>query len=74
MPEQIRRLEASIVWWLLIRMAHRWTSRHMDQFESVKFPTTYGTVYMSLSYETQYPNGFEPVDINGKSQPRASSG
>lgn len=63
--KRLRRLEARIVWWLLIRMSRRWASRHMDQFESVSFETTHGRAYLSLTLSPVYPDGFEPVDKNG---------
>lgn len=67
---RLEKLEARLVWWLMIRLSRRWASRHMDQFESVKFADEWGTIYLSLSRETPYPNSFEPVDKNGVPLPR----
>lgn len=68
--KRFRRLEARIVWWMLIRMSRWWASRHMDQFEGVTFETAHGRAYLSLTLATPYPNGFEAVDKNGKPLPR----
>ena len=39
----------------------------MDQFETIKFNTPYGVVFVKISYQANYPDGYEEVDKNGNS-------
>ncbi len=54
------------VWQSLIQAAHTWASKHMDQWEQVKFETPYGTVYLTLSHMSEWPDTFQAVEADGK--------
>ncbi len=47
----------------LLKAAKRWSELHMDQWDKLKFKTKYGTVYLSLSRSTQYPDDFYEVSV-----------
>lgn len=71
----VRELMARMVWWMLIRVAHMWTSDFMDQWEQVQFETKNGTIYLTLTRQTEWPEAFERVDANGNPiSPRPKNG
>lgn len=50
-----------IVWWLMIKLVKMWSRRYMDQWEKVKFNTSYGDIYLTISYQDQYPESFDEI-------------
>lgn len=62
----MRKIAAELAWRLFIRSAYRWATQHMDQWEQVKFQTEHGTVYLTLSHQTPWPDAFETVDADGR--------
>lgn len=66
MSRLIRLLEQPTedeAWQDFLRAAHRWVSRHMDQWEMVKFETEFGTIYLTLSHKSDHPDAFEAVEV-----------
>lgn len=56
---------ADQAWRNLIQAAHTWASEHMDQFEKVKFETSWGTVYLTLSRQSAHPACFDAITPQG---------
>lgn len=67
--ESVRQADAQAAeaeaWRSLVQAAHRWASQHMDQWEQVKFETAAGTVYLTLSHHSDWPEAFDAVDADG---------
>lgn len=54
-------------WWLLVKALHWWAINYMENSSKFKFMTKYGTVYVSIDRQNQYPNAFNLIDPNGNS-------
>lgn len=63
----IKRLIEDWAWRRLIKAAYRWSTKHMDQWEKVKFHTPYGVVYLTLSLYEEHRESFNPVNSDGSS-------
>lgn len=48
-----------LTWWLMIKLTKRWAEHHMDQWEKVKFDTSYGTIYLTISRQDPHPDSFD---------------
>ena len=56
-----RQMMERIVWYLMIRLVKLWANRYMDQWDRVKFNTTWGTVYLSITREDPYPDSYDEI-------------
>jgi len=50
-----------LTWRLLVWSSRRWAIRYMDQWDKFKFQTPHGTIYVTLSMESESPDSFEEV-------------
>lgn len=66
---RLDRMLGGLVWLVLVRSAYIYSTRYMDQWEKVKFPTSFGAVYLSLLLQDPYPDSYEVVDKNGRYAP-----
>lgn len=64
--------EEDAAWTALVASCHRWAWEHMDQWEKFKFETQYGTIYVTISRQDQYPDDFEEVDVLGRPTQRGN--
>ena len=55
-------MRQKIVWWLLTWSCRWWATNGMDQFETFKFNTPYGEVFVGIHRETPYPDAFDSID------------
>ena len=47
-------------WTALVAAAKEW-AKHMDQWERFRFETEFGTIYVSITMETEWPEAFDWV-------------
>jgi len=48
--------------WNAFVAAARGFALHLDQWEKIKFETSYGPVYVSISRSDPYPDSFSEID------------
>jgi hypothetical protein len=47
----------------MVKSTRIWANHFMDQFDHYKFKCNYGhTVYVSVSYHSEWPDSFEDLD------------
>jgi len=54
-------IETDKAWDALVKSCIEWVN-HMDQWEKFKFNTEFGTVYVSIMLETEYPDSFDLIN------------
>jgi hypothetical protein len=54
-------IETDKAWDALVKSCIEWAN-HMDQWEKFKFNTEFGTVYVSIMLETEYPDSFDLIN------------
>lgn len=53
-------------WTALVASCYRWASNHMDQWETFKFKTQDGMVYVRISLKVEHPDDYGEVDMVGR--------
>lgn len=53
--------DPSTVAWLAFVAAAKAFAHHLDQFEKIKFETSHGMVYVSISRADPYPDSFSEI-------------
>jgi hypothetical protein len=61
MKKKINRFTEDMVFKMMIGIVRYWTNNHMDQWEKVKFDTSYGKVFLTISRHDHHPDSFDEI-------------
>jgi hypothetical protein len=60
-PRNSTTSRSDIAWRAFVAAAREF-ALHLDQWEKIKFETSYGPVYVSISRSDLYPDSFSEID------------
>lgn len=61
MKKKINRFVENLVFKMMIGIVRYWANTHMGQWEKVKFDSSYGKVFLTVSRHDQYPESFDEI-------------